>query len=100
MRAKIALFARWEQERIFTAIIVKVVKLFDLNTSQVHHDTTSHTVYGDYELYDDPDHGHPFAGHIVAIAYFNPHPRARADIWSGRGYPAYLGSPETPNMLI
>lgn len=45
--------------RIFTAIIVRVVKLFDLDTSHVHHDTTSHTVYGDYELYDDPD-GHPF----------------------------------------
>ena len=46
--------------RIFTAIIVRVVKLFELDTSHVHHDTTSHTVYGDYELYDDPDHGQPF----------------------------------------
>ncbi|MGC8603527.1 MAG: IS1634 family transposase [Desulfomonilaceae bacterium] len=45
--------------RIFTTIIVRVVKLFDLDTSHVHHDTTGHTVYGDYELYDDPD-GHPF----------------------------------------
>jgi len=46
--------------RIFTAIILNVVKPFDLDTSHVHHDTTSHTVYGDYELYADPDHGHPF----------------------------------------
>jgi transposase len=37
-----------------------VVKLFELDLSHVHHDTTSHTVYGDYDLYDDPNHGHPF----------------------------------------
>lgn len=53
--------------RIFTAITMRVVKLFNLDTSRVHHDTTSHTVYGNYELYDDPNHGHPF----VIIYGFN-----------------------------
>jgi transposase len=43
-----------------TAICLRVHKVFRLDTSHVHHDTTSVTVYGDYDLYDDPDHEHPF----------------------------------------
>jgi hypothetical protein len=29
-----------------------VMKSFDLDLSHVHHDTTSHSLYGDYLLYD------------------------------------------------
>jgi transposase len=43
-----------------TAICLRVHKLFKLDTSHVHHDTTSLTVYGDYDLYADPDREHPF----------------------------------------
>jgi transposase len=43
-----------------TAICLRVHKLFALDMSHVHHDTTSVTVYGDYDLYDDPNHDHPF----------------------------------------
>jgi transposase len=46
--------------QIFSAIIMRTVKLFDLDTSHVHHDTTSHTLYGNYDLYDDPNNGLPF----------------------------------------
>lgn len=46
--------------KILTAIAIRAVKLFDLDTSHVHHDTTSVTLYGDYYLYEDPDHEHPF----------------------------------------
>jgi transposase len=34
--------------RILTAVGVNAVKLFDLDTSHAHHDTTSRSVYGAY----------------------------------------------------
>jgi transposase len=43
-----------------TAVCLRVHEVFNLDTSHVHHDTTSLTVYGDYDLYGDPNHGHPF----------------------------------------
>lgn len=43
-----------------TAICLNVQKLFRLDTSHVHHDTTSLTLYGDYDLYGGPSHEHPF----------------------------------------
>jgi transposase len=46
--------------KILTAIAVRAVQLFDLDTSHAHFDTTSHSVYGDYDLYQNPDHGQPF----------------------------------------
>lgn len=46
--------------KFLTAVAVRTVKLFELDLSHVHHDTTSITLYGDYDLYQDPDHGHPF----------------------------------------
>lgn len=46
--------------RFLTAICLNVHRLFNLNTAHVHHDTTSVTLYGDYDLYTDPDHEHPF----------------------------------------
>ena len=33
---------------------------FDLDTQCAHHDTTSVTDYGDYDLYQDSNHCHPF----------------------------------------
>jgi len=45
--------------KILTAVALGAVKKFSLDTRRVHHDTTSLTVYGDYDLYSDPDHGQP-----------------------------------------
>ena len=39
--------------KVLSAVAVRVVKLFELDTTHVHHDTTSRTFYGDYGLYDD-----------------------------------------------
>jgi transposase len=46
--------------KILSAIALRAVKLFDLDTNHVHHDTTSLTVYGDYDLYGEGTHDHPF----------------------------------------
>jgi hypothetical protein len=46
--------------KILTAIAIRMVKLFDLETTHTHQDTTSITLYGDYDLYGDPDREHPF----------------------------------------
>lgn len=46
--------------KILGAVILGVMKSFDLDLSHVHHDTTSHTVYGDYLLYEHEDHDQPF----------------------------------------
>jgi transposase len=45
---------------ILTAVVLNGVKQYALDTQASHHDTTSVTVYGDYDLYRDADHGHPF----------------------------------------
>ena len=44
--------------------------MFSLDTSRVHHDTTSVTVYGDYDLYDDPNHGEPF---VITYGFSKDH---------------------------
>ncbi len=36
--------------KILSAVALRAVKLFDLDLSHVHHDTTSRSVYGDYEV--------------------------------------------------
>ena len=46
--------------KIMAAVALRVVKLFNLDTSHVHHDATSKTVYGDYEIYNNPGDSHPF----------------------------------------
>jgi len=46
--------------KILTAVVIPAVKLFGLNTSHTHQDTTSITLYGDYDLYGDQDREHPF----------------------------------------
>lgn len=45
---------------ILTAVVLSAVKQYALDTQAAHHDTTSVTVYGDYDLYQDANHGHPF----------------------------------------
>jgi transposase len=45
---------------ILSAIALRVVKLFDLDTNHVHHDTMSITLYGDYDLYGEETHDQPF----------------------------------------
>lgn len=39
--------------KVLGAVIVGVMQSFDLEISHVHHDTTSHSLYGDYALYDE-----------------------------------------------
>jgi transposase len=46
--------------KVLSAVAVRVVKLFDLDTTHVHHDTTSRTVYGDYDLFSEDTHDQPF----------------------------------------
>jgi len=45
---------------VLGAIALRAAQSFSLDTSHAHHDTTSHSVYGDYLLYDEEDHGEPF----------------------------------------
>jgi len=47
---------------ILTAVAVNAVRRYELERGCVHHDTTSLTVYGDYDVYKDADRGHPFVG--------------------------------------
>jgi transposase len=62
----------WEAgtSKILTAVALRGVKMFSLDTSHVHHDTTSVTVYGDYDLYDDPNHGEPF---VITYGFSKDH---------------------------
>lgn len=46
--------------RILSAVALRAVKLFDLDVSHVHQDTTSRSVYGDYELREECDSLPPF----------------------------------------
>ena len=46
--------------KILSGVAVRVVKLFELDTSHAHHDTTSRTVYGDYDFYSEDTHDQPF----------------------------------------
>jgi transposase len=45
---------------ILGSLAIKVMKGFELDLSHVHHDTTSHSVHGDYLLYEWEGHDHPF----------------------------------------
>jgi len=44
---------------VLGSVAIKVMKSFDLDLSHVHHDTTSHKVYGDYLLYEWEGHDQP-----------------------------------------
>jgi transposase len=45
---------------VLGAVVLGVMKTFDLDMSHVHHDVTSHSVYGDYLLYEWEGHSQPF----------------------------------------
>lgn len=47
--------------KILSAVAVRAVKLFDLDVSHVHQDTTSRSVYGDYEYGEEGEGVPPFA---------------------------------------
>ena len=49
--------------KVLSAVALRAVKLFDLDTGHVHHDTTSRSVYGDYDLYGEESHDQPFVSH-------------------------------------
>ncbi len=44
---------------ILTAVVLSAFKQYNLDTQNVHHNTTSVTVHGDYDLYRDSNHSHP-----------------------------------------
>jgi len=46
--------------KVLGAVIMGVMKSFDLDMSHVHHDTTSHALYGDYAFYDEKNPVDPF----------------------------------------
>lgn len=56
--------------KILTAVAVRAVKLFDLDTTHVHHDTTSRTVYGDYDLYGEEVPAQPF---VITFGFSKEH---------------------------
>ena len=56
--------------QILTAIALRAVKLFELDTSHVHHDTTSVTLYGDYDLYDYEDPKQPL---VITYGFSKDH---------------------------
>jgi len=45
---------------VLGAIALRAARSFSLDMSHAHHDTTSHSVYGDYLLYEEEEHGEPF----------------------------------------
>lgn len=56
--------------KVLSAVAVRAVKLFELDTTHVHHDTTSYTVYGDYDLYGEESHDQPF---VITFGFSKDH---------------------------
>jgi transposase len=56
--------------KVLSALALRAVKLFDLDTTHVHHDTTSHSVYGDYDLYGEETHDQPF---VITFGFSKDH---------------------------
>ena len=46
--------------KVLGVVVMGVIKSFDLDMSHVHHDTTSHSLYGDYAFYDEENPVDPF----------------------------------------
>jgi transposase len=55
---------------VLGAIALRAARTFSLDLSHGHHDTTSHSFYGDYLLYEDEDHGLPF---VITHGYSKKH---------------------------
>jgi transposase len=56
--------------KVLAAVALRAVKLFDLDTTHVHHDTTSHSVYGDYDLYGEEAPDQPF---VITFGFSKDH---------------------------
>ena len=56
--------------KVLSAVALRAVKLFDLDTTHVHQDTTSHSVYGDYDLYGEESHDQPF---VITFGFSKDH---------------------------
>jgi transposase len=56
--------------KVLAGVALRAVKLFDLDTTHVHHDTTSHSVYGDYELYKEESLDQPF---VITFGFSKDH---------------------------
>jgi len=56
--------------KVLSAVALRAVKLFDLDTTHVHHDTTSHSVYGDYDLYGEEALDQPF---VITFGFSKDH---------------------------
>jgi transposase len=56
--------------KVLSAVALRAVRLFALDTTHVHHDTTSHSVYGDYDLYGDTSHDQPF---VITFGFSKDH---------------------------
>jgi transposase len=56
--------------KVLGVLALRTVKLFDLNTTHVHQDTTSHRVYGDYDLYGEEYHDQPF---VITFGFSKDH---------------------------
>jgi len=56
--------------KVLSAVALRAIKLFDLDTTHVHHDTTSHTVYGDYDLYGEGSRDQPF---VITFGFSKDH---------------------------
>jgi transposase len=46
--------------KVLGTVMLGVMQNYDLDTSHVHHDTTSCELFGDYLLYESEDHDQPF----------------------------------------
>ena len=56
--------------KVLSAVALRAVKLFDLDITHVHHDTTSHSVYGDYDLYGEESRDQPF---VITFGFSKDH---------------------------
>ena len=56
--------------KVLSAVALRAVKLFSLDTTHVHHDTTSHSVYGDYDLYGEESFDQPF---VITFGFSKDH---------------------------
>jgi transposase len=56
--------------KVLSAVALRAVKLFALDTTHVHHDTTSHSVYGDYDVYGEESYDQPF---VITFGFSKDH---------------------------
>lgn len=56
--------------KVLSAVALRAVKLFNLDITHVHHDTTSHSVYGDYDLYGEESYDQPF---VITFGFSKDH---------------------------